>query len=1147
MGTEITFFDGGRGMTAPATGEFTGGMWAKISIPAAGGYPFRLVYENGTGDGGVEWSIFQTLPDGSIARVGVNETNVAGAIQAFQASSANSGPWVSFIQPAPWAHDLQPFEPVLVKLTDGSPLTTDAGHIDGLTIDGTNQTFTASKVGSVTTVLQTSGLPWANANVGHTNILRFRDSNGTSYTNTWVTMGSAPYVNPFATFTIPPSYRVDTNSLSQPGFRIRSAQVVSANSNNLNYAEQILEGLAGVNVADQSHTNGPGFFVWTNVLDFSITPSGGPNAGGGEWTWDNCLTNGGLGQGYFVGIPNGRAIAADPGGAGYTGNLFGFLTHVSTASTASDQSQDNQVLDIAAWLVFPRPGNYILAGTSDDLERMILPYGNPANKLGLTLGQGDVGRGTVGAHYGAAGGIEYIPINITTAGAYPFRFLWENGGGGGGVEFSVWSPRADGSYIYLPINDPSSPDSIKAFQVSTNDEPYIVAMYPIPNRLVTQNTGTAQLNGGANASGYNIGGGQITGSASGNEPQIILNSGFRVNPYNGVTNDFILVLQDMPNAAVKTNTLSLTFAGISQPIIVATNPAGPGQNILIRAASQQPYWPSATYGQLMLGFTDSQNRAVTMPLAYAYSPMWGQLTNGFPLGSGDANRRGFLLRTWAMDSPGSVTKPQRVHVAEQVLAGLWTNNFANIINASNVAAGWMTNPYPPGGNYFILAGNGGNGTNGLVNFNPGGPPPGAAGSFSSAVRDSANFPYNDQPLPGIQGTNGAGLPNNNNFVAEFLTYVEFPNAGTYMLSVASDDGFRLSRGWGAANNNGALRVNSINGSSSNALVGLKATAQNTFLTSLSITSAISGNLALAQGTVGFPYGSTNWLGNGYAVDGCTINNPGALNGNIALIYRSRTSPGCNFLQQVGNAASAGAVAVVFVNNMQGTAEGWFPIEPNAFPPLQPIPAVMIQFNDGQTLAQILATNGTVNVTINPLDYMINPAAAQSPLGQADFGKGSSVASDFFPVVVPAAGIYPLRLVYEQGGGGANVEFFSIGTNNAGGTTWFTGLPGVSNNFSGTATNKVLINDDFGTNGPGLRAFYALTVPPSLTWFYDSNNYVFWTTNTGTLETNSTLYANFGTNPPAIKWVDIYNNGGGVMSDVGVRPTNHVPTRFYRAR
>jgi hypothetical protein len=61
-------------------------------------------------------------------------------------------------------------------------------------------------------------------------------------------------------------------------------------------------------------------------------------------------------------------------------------------------------------------------------------------------------------------------------------------------------------------------------------------------------------------------------------------------------------------------------------------------------------------------------------------------------------------------------------------------------------------------------------------------------------------------------------------------------------------------------------------------------------------------------------------------------------------------------------------------------------------------------------------------------------------------------------VVQQAGIYPLRLVHHQGGGGGNCEFFSI-----------------------TGTNRVLINDRTATTGPGpggsgLRAWYDLVLP-----------------------------------------------------------------------
>src|SRR5262249_40685707 len=159
--------------------------------------------------------------------------------------------------------------------------------------------------------------------------------------------------------------------------------------------------------------------------------------------------------------------------------------------------------------------------------------------------------------------------------------------------------------------------------------------------------------------------------------------------------------------------------------------------------------------------------------------------------------------------------------------------------------------------------------------NPAGPPPGTAGNFDSNRRNSANFPYTDGWMPGIPGLGGGGLPNNNSFVNEFLAYLEFPNAGTYMLGCASDDGFRLTRGWGAPNNNGAVFVNS---SPAGTLVGALPAAQNPHVSMLTITTNITGNLALVKGTVGYPYGETNWLGNGYSVNGCTINNAGQING-----------------------------------------------------------------------------------------------------------------------------------------------------------------------------------------------------------------------------------------------------------------------------
>jgi hypothetical protein len=217
--------------------------------------------------------------------------------------------------------------------------------------------------------------------------------------------------------------------------------------------------------------------------------------------------------------------------------------------------------------------------------------------------------------------------------------------------------------------------------------------------------------------------------------------------------------------------------------------------------------------------------------------------------------------------------------------------------------------------------------------------------------------------------------------------------------------------------------------------------QNSFLTSYSLTNPVTGNLVFPTG-ISFSQGSTT---NG---EGCVITDtPGTLAGKIAIMYRSAF---CGYLQQVSNAVAAGAIAVVFVQNRTNT-EGIFPQEPGVNPPVQSIPAVQIEQADGAALIAALS-GGPVNVTLTPMDYLINPPPGPAgPLGQADQGKGSSDV--LFPVVVQQAGVYPLRLVYFQGGGGANCEFFSA-----------------------TGTNRVLINDLTSTVGPGpggtgLRAFF----------------------------------------------------------------------------
>jgi hypothetical protein len=102
---------------------------------------------------------------------------------------------------------------------------------------------------------------------------------------------------------------------------------------------------------------------------------------------------------------------------------------------------------------------------------------------------------------------------------------------------------------------------------------------------------------------------------------------------------------------------------------------------------------------------------------------------------------------------------------------------------------------------------------------------------------------------------------------------------------------------------------------------------------------------------------------------------------------------------------------------------------------------MISMPDGAKIKTAIASGLTASITPD-----LTPA-----VGEFDAGRGST--DSLFKLAVPAAGVYPFRCVWFEGGGGANLEWFSV-----------------------TSTGeKILINDR--ANAAALRSFRARTVSP----------------------------------------------------------------------
>jgi hypothetical protein len=440
----------------------------------------------------------------------------------------------------------------------------------------------------------------------------------------------------------------------------------------------------------------------------------------------------------------------------------------------------------------------------------------------------------------------------------------------------------------------------------------------------------------------------------------------------------------------------------------------------------------AANNSVTLSYTENTTPARTTTDSWSFTTL--TVTQTLPatlataVGSGDATKPGFLVTPYQVDNTSGNTENNN-EATESELAGLYGPNIADLTGAVN---GVLS--IPGYLNWDRVANDGSGGA--------------ANGNFTAAN----GFP--DDPLPGITPSTGGGGATFESVAEGIQTYIEFPAAGFYQLGVNSDDNFRLTIA--TTNPPAALKVAGIDGGTTPQ--GLGALSMSKY--------AIEGDAGRAVYGAQPPVpGLTAQIV--YMTPG-GIDDPGPypnVTGKIALIDRSGSNLGTTSTGGKCLAAqNAGAIAVIFTT----PADATYGFYAGATRTDITIPCLSIPDSQAQTLRDAVAAGKTLTGTIT----------GDSSYVVGGFNDGRGASDTIMNFNVTQAGVYPMRLIFHQGGGGGNMEFFSIKPD-------------------GT---KVLVNDI--AHG-GLKAFQARTTtggpqPAVLSTSVSGQNITITWTNGGTL-------------------------------------------------
>lgn len=507
-----------------------------------------------------------------------------------------------------------------------------------------------------------------------------------------------------------------------------------------------------------------------------------------------------------------------------------------------------------------------------------------------------------------------------------------------------------------------------------------------------------------------------------------------------------VVLADGSSAAVDSGSIRLLLNGAATTPTVSKS----GTQTTVTLKYDYPNLLSVGTNTVALIYTAGGGTPVTNTWSFLVAP-YATLDAGMasPVGSGDPSNRGFRIKTYQLDvtSPttGTAGGNQALNLVSFAEQELLGLFGPNLASTTGFTGGYYRE-------------------SGVINYDKDPTGDGQQGNFGSETL-----------FPGIPGSPVYSNPTEN-FALEVQTYIEFPSAGYYTLGVNSDDGFATYESTGPAS-----------------LYALKVNAPSAIAGAMGAVSAGSD-----EGGIGLPLPTTPITGKVvYAqppLADSDITNVADVTNNIVLIDRGTVT----FSDKFNRAIKAGAKAVIIVNNRDDSStDGILPVLMTGV--ASPISGVMINIHDGQKLKDHLADPGGVVVSLG-----------QDPTPKLGVFNGGRGASDtLFSVGVPQAGVYPIRTVYFQGGGGANAEFFSVASD-------------------GT---KTLINDP---TAPGaLKAYASINAVAAPTLSIARSGADLIITFTGTLQSADTL------NPTS------FSNVAGATSPYWISGGSTSASKFFR--